>query len=54
MQISEIFIREYLTNEKQKIDVAVKEEILTIKYPDNYKDLLWKYFVIEKECCVIF
>ena len=38
VKIGEIVIRKYQTNEKQKIDVDVKTEQLTIKYPNNRKE----------------
>src|SRR6476469_7867132 len=38
VKIGEIVIRKYQTIEKQKIDVDVKKEKLTIKYPNNHKE----------------
>jgi stress response protein YsnF len=38
VKIGEIVIRKYEINEKQKIDVDLKSEQLTIKYPDNRKE----------------
>ncbi len=38
VKIGEISIRKYQTKEKQKMDVDVKKEKLTIKYPDNHKE----------------
>ena len=38
VKIGEIVIRKYQTTEKQKIDVDVKSERLTIKYPDDRKE----------------
>jgi stress response protein YsnF len=38
VKIGEIVVRKYQTKEKQKIDVDVKSEQLTIKYPDNRKE----------------
>jgi stress response protein YsnF len=38
VKIGEIVIRKYEINEKQKIDVDLKSEQLTIKYPDNHKE----------------
>jgi stress response protein YsnF len=38
VKIGEIIIRKYQTKEKQKIDVDVKKEKITIKYPDNHKE----------------
>jgi stress response protein YsnF len=38
VKIGEIVIRKYQTNEKQKIDVDIKSEQLTIKYPDDRKE----------------
>ena len=38
VKIGEIVIRKYEINEKQKIDVDLKSEQLTIRYPDNHKE----------------
>jgi stress response protein YsnF len=38
VKIGEIVIRKYQTNEKQKIDVDIKKEKLTIKYPNDHKE----------------
>ena len=38
VKIGEIVIRKYEINEIQKIDVDLKSEQLTIKYPDNHKE----------------
>jgi len=38
VKIGEIVIRKYQTIEKQKINVDVKKEKLTIKYPNNHKE----------------
>jgi stress response protein YsnF len=38
VKMGEIVIKKYEINEKQKIDVEVKTEQLTIKYPDHHKE----------------
>ncbi len=38
VKLGEIVIKKYEINEKQKIDVEVKTEQLTIKYPDHHKE----------------
>jgi stress response protein YsnF len=38
IKLLEIFIKKYETNEKQKIDVNITTERLTIKYPDKHKE----------------
>jgi stress response protein YsnF len=38
VKIGEIVIRKYEINEKQRINVDLKSEQLTIKYPDNHKE----------------
>ncbi len=38
VKMGEIVIRKYEINEKQKVDVDIRNEKLTIKYPDNYKE----------------
>jgi stress response protein YsnF len=38
VKLGEIIIKKYETNEKQKIEIDVKSEQLTIKYPDNHKE----------------
>ncbi len=38
VKLGEIVIKKYETNEKQKIEIDVKSEQLTIKYPDNHKE----------------
>ena len=38
VKLGEIVVKKYEVNEKQKIDVEVKTEQLTIKYPDNHKE----------------
>jgi stress response protein YsnF len=38
VKIGEIVIKKYQTSERQKIDVDVKSEQLTIKYPDDRKE----------------
>ncbi|MBA3751056.1 MAG: DUF2382 domain-containing protein [Nitrosopumilus sp.] len=38
VKLGEIIIKKYETNEKQKIDIDIKTEKLTVKYPDNHKE----------------
>ena len=38
VKLGEIVVKKHEINEKQKIDVEVKTEQLTIKYPDNHKE----------------
>jgi stress response protein YsnF len=38
VKLGEIVIKKYETNEKQKIEIDIKSEQLTIKYPDNHKE----------------
>ena len=38
VKLGEIVIKKYQTNEKKKIEIEVKKERITIKYPDNYKE----------------
>ncbi len=38
VKLGEVVVKKYEINEKQKIDVEVKTEQLTIKYPDNHKE----------------
>jgi hypothetical protein len=38
VKLGEIVIKKYEINEKQKIDVEVKTEQLTVKYPDHHKE----------------
>jgi stress response protein YsnF len=38
VKLGEIVVKKYEINEKQKIDVELKTEQLTIKYPDHHKE----------------
>ena len=38
VKLGEIIIRKYQTSEKQKIDVDIKKEKISIKYPENHKE----------------
>ena len=38
VKLGEIVIEKYQTNEKKKIDIEVKKERITIKYPGNHKE----------------
>ena len=38
VKLGEIVIKKYEINEKQKIDVEVKTEKLTVIYPDNRRE----------------
>jgi stress response protein YsnF len=38
VKLGEIVIKKYKTNEKRKIEIDVKTEQITVKYPDNYKE----------------
>ncbi len=38
VKLGEIVIKKYQINENKKIEVDVKTEHLTVKYPDNYKE----------------
>jgi stress response protein YsnF len=38
VKLGEVIIKKYKTTDNQKIDIDVKTEKITIKYPDNHKE----------------
>jgi stress response protein YsnF len=38
VKLGEIVLKKYQINEKKKIEIEVKTEQITVKYPDNYKE----------------
>jgi stress response protein YsnF len=37
VKLGEVIIKKYKTTDNQKIEIDVKTEKITIKYPDNHK-----------------